>query len=148
MDIIDVLRAEHRLLWAMLGAVDHWLTEPATPEVLRERAALLAVALEDHAAREERLLLDPLRTCSPGARHLVDMMEVVHDEVRGLFDEVADAPRDPRDKLWTILQLTDEHFVKEEEEVFPLARAQLGPGRLAELTAQDEPAQSLFRKQP
>jgi hemerythrin-like domain-containing protein len=146
MDIIDILRAEHRLLWAMLGAVDHWLTEPATPEALRGRAAMLAVALEDHAGREERLLLDPLRTCSPEAHRIVDMMEVVHDEVRGLFEELADSTGDPHEKLWTILQLTDEHFVKEEEEVFPLARARLGPVRLAELTAQDEPAQPLFKK--
>lgn len=146
MDIIDILRAEHRLLWKMMGAVDLWLTEPATPEALRERAAMLAVALEDHAAREERLVLDPLRTCSPEAHRIVDMMEVVHDEVRGLFEELADSTRDPHEKLWTFLQLTDEHFVKEEEEVFLLARARLGPVRLAELTAQDEPAQSLFKK--
>jgi hemerythrin-like domain-containing protein len=146
MNIIDILHTEHRLLWTMMAALDKWLTEPASPEALRERAAMLAVALEDHATREERLLFDPLRRRSVSARHLVDMMGVVHDEVRGLFEEITNPSRDPTEKLWTILQLTDEHFIKEEDEVFPLAEALLGPETLTELGAQDQKAQSLFRK--
>jgi hypothetical protein len=74
----------------MPGAVDHWLTASATPEAPREQAAMLAVALEDHAAREERLVLDPQRTYSPEAHRIGDMMAVIHDEVRGLFAELAD----------------------------------------------------------
>jgi hypothetical protein len=49
-------------------------------------------------------------------------MEIAYDEVRGLFEEIGVSPCDLTDKLWTILQLTKEHFVKEENEVFPLAK--------------------------
>jgi hemerythrin superfamily protein len=146
MNIVDVLYAEHRLLRVMMEALARWLVEPAVPEVLRERAAMLAVALEDHAGREERLLFDSLRVQSASARHAVDMMVIVHDEVRGLVDEIAGSARDPKEKIWTILQLTDEHFVQEEEQVFPLARALLGPERLKELGDADKPMEPLFKK--
>jgi len=40
---------------------------------------------------------------------LVDMMVVVHDEVRGLFEEI-EAGAEPIERLWTILDLTETHF--------------------------------------
>jgi hemerythrin-like domain-containing protein len=96
---------------------------------------MLSIALEDHAQREEELLFDPLSAKSSDARNWVDMMEIVHDEVRGLFEEITSSPRDPTDKLWTILQLTEEHFVKEENEVFPLAEGVIDPETLTQLAA-------------
>ncbi len=87
---------------------------------LRQRATLLDVALDTHALREENQLYASLRPRSDAARHLVEMMVIVHDEVRELFDHVeieAEAERD----LWTILEITAAHFDREEDEVFPLA---------------------------
>ena len=54
-------------------------------------------------------------------------MEMVHVEVRDLFEQVADPARDPKEQLWTILMLTDEHFTKEETGVFPMAERLLDP---------------------
>ncbi len=130
MRITDVLRAEHGLLRALLEALSNWLVAGMPPEALRQRAAVIAVALEDHARREEQQLFEPLRARSEGARHLIGQMEIVHDEVRGLFEEIAVPTRDPRDRLWTIVQLTEEHFVTEEESVFPLAESVLSPEEL------------------
>lgn len=135
MSITDLLRVEHRLLRALLEAMSDWLVAGAPAESLRERAVVLAVALDDHARREEQQLFQPLRSRAEGARHLIGQMEIVHDEVRGLFEEIAAPARDPKDRLWTIVQLTEEHFVKEEEEVFPLAEALLASGELARLGA-------------
>ncbi len=135
MRITDILRVEHRLLRALLEAMSAWLVARTPPEVLRERAVVLAVALDDHARREEQQLFEPLRSRSEGARHLIGQMEIVHDEVRGLFEEIVVPSRDPKDRLWTILQLTEEHFVREEEAVFPLAEALLDPDELRELGA-------------
>ena len=136
MGITDVLRVEHRLLRALLEAMSGWLVSGMSPEVLRERAAVVAVALDDHARREEQQLFEPLRPRSEGARHLTDMMTVVHDEVRSLFDEIVVPARDPKGRLWTILQLTEEHFVKEEAEVFPLAETLLTSDELVRLGAE------------
>lgn len=130
MRITDGLRAEHDLLRALLEALSGWLTAGMPPEALRERAAVISIAIEDHARREEQQLFEPLRAKSADARHVIGQMEIVHDEVRGLFEEIAAPERDPRDRLWTIVQLTEEHFVSEEESVFPLAESVLGSEEL------------------
>ena len=133
--ITEMLRAEHGLLRSMMQALGDWLAQSAPVPALRERALMLSVGLEDHARREEQLLFEPLSTKSSDARSWVDMMEIVHDEVRGLFEEISGSPRDPTDKLWTILQLTEEHFVKEENEVFPLAEDLIDSETLTQLAA-------------
>ena len=84
-----------------------------TPDIDRkadaERVARRVLALDRHATREEEQLLALLRTRSERARHLVEMMEIVHDEVRGLFEEIQ-SDSDPKNKLWTILEMTEAHF--------------------------------------
>ena len=136
--ITTVLRTEHRLLRVMMEAMSDWLAKaPASAFVeMRQRVSLLAVALESHALREEKHLFDHLRPRSERARHLVDMMVIVHDEVRGLFEEI-ETVANPKEQLWTILDLTETHFVREDEEVFPLAEELLPSGLLEELAAQE-----------
>lgn len=126
MKITEALEAEHELIRNMIEAMSQWLTESIAPDKLRERAVMLEVAIEDHAAREEAQLFAPLAACSNSARELVNLMEVVHNEVRDLFEEVADPAHDPKERLWTILMLTNEHFTKEETGVFPMAERLLG----------------------
>ena len=140
MRITDVLRIEHGLLRRMMRELGDWLAQSLPAPALRERAIMFSIALEDHAQREEKLLFDPLSAKSSDARNWVDMMEIVHDEVRGLFEEIASSPRDPTDKLWTMLQLTEEHFVKEENEVFPLAENLIDLETLTQLATATEPA--------
>lgn len=132
MRITDVLRVEHRLLRAMMELMSQWVAGPTPADALRERATMLSTALEAHAQREEKQLFEPLRPRSETARHLVDRMELVHDEVRGLFEEIASG-REPKERLWTVLDLTEAHFVREEEEVFPLAEEVIALERLVEL---------------
>ncbi len=132
--ITDQLRIEHGLLRAMMAAVSDWLVAETPPEAMRERAAMLSTALDTHARREEEQLFAPLRSRSETARHQVDMMEVVHDEVRALFKEIANRA-DPISRLWTILDLTSTHFDKEDTEVFPMAELLIEPAILVQLGA-------------
>lgn len=136
--ITTVLRVEHRLLRVMMEAMSDWLSKaPSSASAeMRERVALLAVALETHALREEKHLFAQLRPLSEQARHLVDMMEIVHDEVRGLFEEI-ETMANPKEHLWTVLDITETHFVREDVEVFPLADHLLPGELLEELAAQD-----------
>ncbi|HEY3290890.1 MAG TPA: hemerythrin domain-containing protein [Anaerolineae bacterium] len=126
MKITEALAVEHRLLRAMMDALGQWLSEGMAEDRLRQRAAMLELAIDDHTAREEQLLFDPLCAAHPEAREQVDLMVVVHDEVRGLFAEVSDPARTVKDRLWTILMLTGEHFTKEETAIFPLAEELMG----------------------
>jgi hypothetical protein len=104
MRITDVLLVEHGLLRSIMQALGDWLAQSVPTDALRKCAALLSLALEYHAGCEEQLLFDPLKTKSSDARNWVDMMEIAHDEVRGLFEEIGVSPCDLTDKLWTILQ--------------------------------------------
>lgn len=126
MKVTESLRVEHALLRRMMEAMSQWLADTVAPDKLRERAVMLEVAIDDHALREEQQLFAPLRAYSGSARELVDLMEMVHNEVRDLFVEVADSTRHPKERLWTILMLTDEHFTREETVVFPMAEELLG----------------------
>ena len=130
--ITDVLRVEHILLRTIMAQVSDWLAASMPPETIRERVALLNVVLETHAQREEKRLFDTLRRRSDAALHLVDMMVVVHDEVRGLFEEI-EAGAEPIERLWTILDLTETHFRREDKEVFPLAEELIEPEILIQL---------------
>ena len=136
--ITTVLRVEHRLLRVMMEAMSDWLSKAPSSAAaeMRERVGLLAVGLETHALREEKHLFAQLRPRSEQARHLVDMMVIVHDEVRGLFEEI-ETMANPKEHLWTILDITETHFVREDEEVFPLAEELLLPELLVELAAQE-----------
>ncbi len=128
--ITSILLVEHRMLRELMQAMERALLANMPGEALRERAAMLEVALDQHATREEDQLLTPLRTRSETARHLVDMMEIVHDEVRDTFEEIR-TETDPRSKLWTILEMTEAHFQREEQEVFPLALSLMHGDELA-----------------
>jgi hypothetical protein len=63
-------------------------------------------------------------------------MTLVHAEVRDLLAEVADPSRELVSRLWTVLQLTEEHFVEEEGSLFPLAESLLDAEQLAQLAVQ------------
>lgn len=130
MKITELLEAEHEYLRSLMETMSRWLSEGVDSDKLRERAVMLAVAIEDHAVREEEQLFAPLAERSMRARELIGLMEMVHVEVRDLFEQVADVKRDPREQLWTILMLTDEHFTKEETGVFPMAERLLDTGIL------------------
>lgn len=135
--ITTVLKIEHRILRVMMEAMADWLAKADASAALemKERISLLFTALETHAQREEQHLFDHLHPLSDQARHLVDMMVLVHDEVRGLFEEI-DTMENPKEHIWTILDLTETHFVREEEEVFPLAEELLPRDMLHELAKQ------------
>jgi len=135
--ITSILLVEHRLLRAMMEAVAEWLAQapPTAVEAIRARSSLLGIGLEEHAIREEQQLFNHLRPLSERATHLVDMMVLVHDEVRSLLEEI-ETMDSPKEHLWTVLDLTVTHFVREEEQVFPLAEELIPPDTLIRLAAE------------
>jgi hemerythrin-like domain-containing protein len=135
--IIEILRVEHRVLRELMATMERWLLDRVSSDALRERTAMLEVALDTHATREEQWLFASLRTHSEAARHLVENMEIVHDEVRALFEQIAESS-DPTSDLWTVLQITEEHFRVEERDLFPLAESLMERSELLRSEAQNE----------
>jgi hypothetical protein len=64
------------------------------------------------------------------------MMLLVHEEVRDLLEEI-ETVEYPKEQIWTVLDLTETHFVKEDEQVFPLADELIAPQTLVALGASD-----------
>ena len=120
--ITSVLLIEHRVLRELMAEMERALLAKMSPATLRGSALMLEVALDNHATREEEQLFARVRTRSDTAQHLVEMMEIVHGEVRDLFEQVQ-KDADPQRNLWTILEMTAAHFGREEKELFPLAEA-------------------------
>jgi hypothetical protein len=54
------------------------------------------------------------------------MVEIGNDEVRGLFEET-ETMANPKVYLWTILDTTKTHFLREDAEAFPMGEALLLP---------------------
>jgi hemerythrin-like domain-containing protein len=138
MKITDRLYVEHQLLRVLMAAMARWLEAGMPAEALRARAALLGEALEDHAQREETFLFEIMRPLAVVAERPVDMMTLVHAEVRDLLEEVADPSREPVSRMWTVLQLTEEHFLEEENSLFPLAEVLIEAETLARLGMEPE----------
>lgn len=130
--ITSVLLREHVILRREMADLAAWLPSGPSAQAARDRASQLAVPLEAHALREDDMLFAALRGRSGAARRLVDLMSLVHDEVHSLFEEVA-ASSDPAPTLWTILDLTETHFQREESDLFPLAESLLGPELLVRM---------------
>ncbi len=116
----DTLMIEHRLLREQMWKLNDWLDQGVPDEVLRERAALLAVALDKHAEAEEEKLFASLGRRSEIARRLIEPMELEHDKIRALFKEIQQGP-EVKAKLALVLALAEAHFASEEDDLFPLA---------------------------
>lgn len=130
--ITSLLLWEHVVLRREMADLAEWLPHGPSLQAARDRASRLAVPLEAHSRGEDGLLFAALRGRSGAARRLVDLMSLVHEEVRGLFEEVA-ASSDPVPALWTILDLTETHFDREESEPFPPAESLLSPDLLVRI---------------
>ncbi len=136
--ITSILLIEHRVLRNLMQAMELALLAHTPAPALRERAVMLQIAIDTHAAREEEQLFTPVKTRSETARHLIDMMELVHAEVSDLFRQVQ-GEADPVRTLWTILEMTAAHFDREEQQVFPLAETLLSEDALLQPVVSNSP---------
>lgn len=131
MDILEVIKKEHREVGAMLDEVEK--CDPGEQKLV-DLAKSIEYSLSTHVKIEERLLYSRLKGDAEGEDELVDMYEAytehnVADHVLQLLKK----GRKPDEKFKAELQVLGEnvkHHVKEEEStVFKIAR---------ELLTQDE----------
>lgn len=142
-DAIQVLLSEHRHLQEMLGAIEQVAAaSPVDTAALLERAEAFHQALDRHERREEDVLFPALEGMGP-----VQLVLQEHARLRTLRDGLSKAlevaRNDPSESAGAALKRkVDEvayclsgHMMKEEQLVFRMARAMLGPERLAEMGA-------------
>lgn len=122
MDVLDVIKGEHRAVSALIDEADH--CEPGDPR-LRDLAEQIRHELELHVAVEEKLFYAPLKKRSD-EDELVDMFEAYTEhEVAGHLLTLLRG-RIPEEEFKARLQVLGEsvkHHVEEEEsKVFSIAK--------------------------
>lgn len=137
MSIVTYLLGEHGVLYALLDWVEE-LAPEAPLEALRAYRDLLAGSIRSHAHVEEELLFDPLERAVPRAESAVRGMRTMHDDIDQALDELARTGEAARasQQLLNVIALTKQHFLAEEETVFPMAEEELSSPALEDLGRQ------------
>lgn len=134
MSIVTYLLGEHGALYPLLDRAEELATRAALEE-LRAYRDLLAEAIRSHAQVEDELLFDPLERTNPRAESAVRGMRTMHDDIDSALDELARTgdPERARQQLLNLVGLVKQHFLAEEEAVFPMAEEELSTVGLEEL---------------
>lgn len=134
MNLIDALLGEHGVFYALFTRLEESLSSTETMAEVRSATAVLTAGLLSHAKIENEVLFPALET-HIGPEGPLAVMRREHEELDGTLQEVAGMER--RDEAVTkvlhALQVARDHFAKEEQVLFPLARRTLGNALLADL---------------
>ena len=136
MRITDALLGEHSVIDRLLDHVGRrasgWNLEQA-----RSGGALLAAALKAHAAIEEKLLFQALEQALGHEPTPLAVLRLEHEEIEAALDQVtsAESVEELRPLLGRLVELTGDHFAKEEGLLFPLAHHHLDDETLNRLGA-------------
>jgi len=121
MKITDVLRGEHGPLYALLGHLEDSAPQWELADLLLAGRTVES-ALLSHAELEDELLFAPVEA-RMGAGGPAQAMREEHEEIDGRFAALRGAAdeRAARAVVLDLVRLAREHFLKEEEVLFPLA---------------------------
>jgi regulator of cell morphogenesis and NO signaling len=137
MKITDALKDEHRILRAHLDRLEELLASGAPAADLRAHAKLLAGGLLSHARIEDEVLFPAIEPTLGRDMGPLAVMRAEHAEIDGALGGAAgfeDADR-IRATLLHVVEVARQHFVKEDNVLFPTAERILGTPKLEELNA-------------
>lgn len=137
MSVVTYLLGEHGVLYALLDRVEE-LVQDADLATVRAYRHLLDEAIRSHAEVEDQLLFEPLERTGARAESAVRGMRTMHDDIHGVLDDLArtDCEERAREQLLNLAGLCKQHFLAEEEAVFPMAEEELAASHLEDLGRQ------------
>lgn len=123
MDIVDVLLGEHGALGAQFRYLETAIPEHSL-EALKAEVEFLAAALQSHSTLEDELLftaLEPL--LGVGSPELLGM-RMMHGDIDRELEacRTATDATEAGEQLLGVVELARQHFLGEEETLFPKAR--------------------------
>src|SRR5579885_1862824 len=147
MDIVDALVGEHGVLGAECEDLEGLVALASSLAEVRAQTALLASGLQSHAQVEDELLFTALEPSLGASSPVLQGMRMMHEDIdRGLARAVqARDLAEIRDALLGVLDLTRQHFMGEEQVVFPLARDTLPLAIREHLGSQWADRRGIFR---
>jgi regulator of cell morphogenesis and NO signaling len=137
MKITDALREEHGILRAQLDAFEDSLSSGADFSELRAKGTRVAEGLLSHAHIEDEVLFPALDSCLGGGMGPLAVMRQEHLEIEGSLGRIGETQSlgALRDLVLPALTLARQHFLKEDEMLFPMAEQALDEGDLEQMTA-------------
>ncbi|MBI4349097.1 MAG: hemerythrin domain-containing protein [Elusimicrobia bacterium] len=148
MNLLDMLRAEHREFLRLLDRLDKSVTKgsPDAPALIGE----LVSRLERHEEIEEKLLWPSIRHYAPESTPALDVIDADHEgimRVMAVFkSELFSAGRSP---AWLILgcsrlaNMVRSHIAREEADLFSIASKRIPAADLERLGLQAESAKEV-----
>lgn len=139
MNVLDALVGEHGTLRHQLEAYRLVAPRYAGTE-LAAATFVLAEAIENHAALEDELLLEPLLGSGSVPRGSIEKIRAEHQMIERLLTRLLEPPPPGPDQslqgtVQRLVETVRHHFGHEENTLFPLARRVLPLSHLEELGA-------------
>lgn len=137
MNIIDVLLGEHGALYPQFDFLEQTLPEVGTVGEIKAQAEVLAAAVQSHSTVEDDLLFAALESPLGAESPALVGMRMMHEDLDRGFEELqrAEDVVVARDGLLGVIALARQHFLGEEESLFPTARRVLDREALDRLGA-------------
>jgi len=137
MDMTHALLGEHGVIYALLNETERAAREETDAGALRAVARMLHAALEPHARIENEVLFTALEPAIGEAGPLACMRHE-HTEIESALDEAcrADDLETIQRSLRQVILVARDHFAKEENVLFPMARQAIGQAALEGLAGQ------------
>ncbi len=133
MKITDAFLGEHGVFYAQFDQLEQALKSNESLDQIKSSVAILAAGLGSHAHLEEELLFKALDNTPAGAGP-IPIMRHEHDVIdRALIGIQQMEDQDQAHKLIkSTLELTRQHFAKEEKILFPMAAQMLQEASLVQ----------------
>ena len=134
MNLIDALLGEHAVLYALFDLLETTDPSPGRPDPRPGVIASLSRALLSHAHLEDEVLFPALES-HIGPMGPLAVMRAEHEEIEGALGE-ASRSEDASRAIGLARSATAaarQHFAKEEQVLFPMARRAIGDEELARL---------------
>ncbi len=126
MKLTDALLGEHGVFYALFDRIEAVAAAATSVAQIREATAVLSAVLLSHANLEEELLFSALETHMGSAGPLAEM-RAEHDDIEDALRQIEEARDldDGADCIARALSIVRDHFQKEEEVLFSMARQTL-----------------------
>lgn len=122
-DIVDALLGEHALFYQLFDEIEERIDDVDDVDRLQGWVAVLGSLLERHAEIEDELLFAPLEEQMHG-RDPLGPLRNQHRDIEGTVQamrSVDDSDR-LRRRIHALISVARDHFLQEEQQIFPVAR--------------------------
>ncbi len=135
MQILEALLGEHGTFYAQLQHLEQVIPMATALTQIQNPVALLTAALATHARIEDELLFTALEPYLGVQVGPLAVMRMEHDQIDNILTRVAEVGdlAQARSLVLQVTQIARDHFAKEEQVLFPMAKRALDGNTLTQL---------------